>query len=104
MDHLNPGEFEVKDLFSRLTCDVIAFVAFGLEVDSMENPENEFFKCGNEISNITLSKLYKVILANKVPCLRKYIDGGILSRRTIEYFSKFIEETIQTRILVYWTW
>lgn len=40
----------MKDLFTRYANDVIASAAFGLKVDSLREPNNEFYVMTKEIS------------------------------------------------------
>jgi cytochrome P450 family 9 len=42
---------EMKDLFTRYTNDVIATSAFGIACDSLNNPENEFYEMGRDVTN-----------------------------------------------------
>jgi hypothetical protein len=42
---------EMKDLFTRYTNDVIATSAFGIGCDSLNNPKNEFYEMGKDITN-----------------------------------------------------
>jgi cytochrome P450 family 9 len=42
---------EMKDLFTRYTNDVIATSAFGIECDSLNNPKNEFYMMGKDVTN-----------------------------------------------------
>jgi cytochrome P450 family 9 len=42
---------EMKDLFTRYTNDVIATSAFGISCDSLNNPGNEFYEMGKDITN-----------------------------------------------------
>jgi len=42
---------EMKDLFTRYTNDVIATSAFGIECDSLNNPRNEFYEMGRDVTN-----------------------------------------------------
>jgi cytochrome P450 family 9 len=42
---------EMKDLFTRYANDVIATSAFGIECDSLNNPKNEFYEMGSDVSN-----------------------------------------------------
>ena len=42
---------EMKDLFIRYTNDVIATSAFGIECDSLKNPQNEFYVMGKDVTN-----------------------------------------------------
>jgi cytochrome P450 family 9 len=39
---------ELRDLYSRFTNDVIATAAFGIGIDSLKNPTNEFYTTGQE--------------------------------------------------------
>ena len=42
---------ELKEFFTRYTNDVIATTAFGIGVDSLRQPKNEFFIKGQEATN-----------------------------------------------------
>lgn len=37
-------ELEIKEIFSKYTNDLIATCAFGTNINSFENPDNEFLK------------------------------------------------------------
>jgi cytochrome P450 family 9 len=43
---------EMKDLFTRYTNDVIATSAFGIGCDSLNDPKNEFYVMGKNITNV----------------------------------------------------
>lgn len=40
------NDFEVKDITSRYTIDVIALCAFGLEANALSDPDSEFHRMG----------------------------------------------------------
>jgi hypothetical protein len=42
---------EMKDMFTRYTNDVIATSAFGIQVDSLKSPKNEFYLMGKDVTN-----------------------------------------------------
>ena len=42
---------ELKEFFTRYTNDVIATTAFGIGVDSLKQPKNDFFVKGQEATN-----------------------------------------------------
>jgi cytochrome P450 family 9 len=42
---------EMRDLFTRYANDVIATSAFGIQCDSLNNPKNEFYEMGKDVSN-----------------------------------------------------
>jgi cytochrome P450 family 9 len=41
----------MKDLFTRYTNDVIATSAFGIGCDSLNDPKNEFYEMGKDLTN-----------------------------------------------------
>jgi cytochrome P450 family 9 len=43
----------MKDFFTRYTNDVIATSAFGIACDSLNNPENEFYLMGKDVTNFS---------------------------------------------------
>lgn len=43
----------MKDLFTRFTNDAIATSAFGIEVDSLSEPNNEFYLMGKQLTDFT---------------------------------------------------
>lgn len=64
-------EFELKDLFGRIGNDVMATCAFGLSVDSLDNPKNEFYKRAKEMSNFAGFTAIKMLLSNTYPKIMK---------------------------------
>lgn len=47
----NEKTVEMKEIFSKLTTDVIASSAFGIPCNSFENSKNEFYLTGRAITN-----------------------------------------------------
>lgn len=62
-------EVEIKDVLSRFGNDVIASVIFGIEVDSLNDKNNQFYLLGKDITNFTdfwkMMKFFGYILAPK---------------------------------------
>lgn len=48
-------EWEMKNLFSKYTNDIIATCAFGINCDSLTDPQNEFFRMGKLLTIVTWS-------------------------------------------------
>ncbi|RZC38894.1 hypothetical protein BDFB_008161 [Asbolus verrucosus] len=55
------GEVELKkkDLFSKVTSDVIASTAFDIQVSSLKGPNNEFFTNGKGLTQFNIWQIIK---------------------------------------------
>lgn len=92
------GEFEMKELFSSFTVDIIATSVFGLEIDSYKNPENDFKKVANAtMKPNTFFIIIKMILLNIFPKIMKKLDISILDQHTKNFFRQTISETMKYR-------
>ena len=47
------SEQEMRDVFSRFACNVIASTAFGIKIDCLKEPINEFLKMGMLLTEFT---------------------------------------------------
>lgn len=94
----NKNSFEFKDLSTKFAIDVIATCAYGLEVNSLKNPENIFCKMTETFEHIfSLSNIIKFIGIASVPKLMKTIKVRFLGREFQELFSDGIFEMIKHR-------
>lgn len=48
---LDQIDVELKDIFTRYANDVIASTAFGLEIDSLKEANNDFYVMGKKFAN-----------------------------------------------------
>lgn len=55
-------EIDVKDALARFTTDVIASCAFGIETNSLENPDSEFWKHGKDYLKSSLFRVFLNLL------------------------------------------
>lgn len=68
----NVIEMEMQDCFSRFTNDVIASSVFGANVDSLNEPDNEFYLRGRQTTDLTkLTFIAKLICSMSFPKLYK---------------------------------
>ncbi|KAG8267663.1 hypothetical protein J6590_047247 [Homalodisca vitripennis] len=94
---LQKGEFEVKDLIARFTTDIIATCAFGLEVNSIENRDDEFYRVGQLIFVPKRSTIPKVFLFRNFPLTAKLLNITFFHPKVSETLSSIIKETIRYR-------
>jgi len=88
---------EMKDIFTRYANDVIATCAFGIAVDSMRNPENEFYLFGKKVINFGLISLVKIMLYQPAPWLIRLLNIKIIDDRTNAFFVNLVADTIKVR-------
>lgn len=46
-------DLEIKDLVTKYANDVIATSAFGIKVDTLKDPDNEFYRMGKKVTNFS---------------------------------------------------
>ncbi|KAL1509699.1 hypothetical protein ABEB36_004400 [Hypothenemus hampei] len=84
-----------KDFLRRFTTDIIAYTAFGLDLDTLNKPQHEFREIGEEsfkprLLNFALEKIFsRNFLGN--------IGYQALPSRMVQYYSKVIKETLNYR-------
>jgi len=96
----NGGEncFEFKDLARKFTVDVIATCAFGIEVNSFQNPTNDFHRIAGKVANFSsLLTTLKFAGYFAVPKLMRALKIKFFDEETTEFFQKAINETMKVR-------
>jgi len=88
---------EIRDAVTRYANDVIATCGFGISVDSMKNPENDFFLHGKKITEFGLFAILKMIISKYLPLLSRLLDIKITDRRSREFFINLVTETVRIR-------
>ncbi|XP_055529195.1 probable cytochrome P450 9f2 [Wyeomyia smithii] len=89
---------EIKDLFSRIATDIIASCAFGLQVDSIHDPGNDFFATGSSMINFfRTSIILRVMCFAFFPRIMEKLGIDVIERKHIHFFSKIVKEAMQNR-------
>ena len=88
---------EMKDIFTRYSNDVIASCAFGIDVDSMRNPENEFYMFGKKATNFGMFALIKILMYQHMPSLIRLLNIKLIDDRTNAFFVNLVADTIRIR-------
>ncbi|RLU15511.1 hypothetical protein DMN91_012505 [Ooceraea biroi] len=88
---------EMKDAFTRYTSDVIATCAFGVTVDSMRNPTNEFYVYGREATAFNSIMFLKFFIFRSLPWLARIIGLKFVRKQVMNFFHDLVDTTIKTR-------
>uniref|UniRef100_A0A1I8NQQ7 Cytochrome P450 n=1 Tax=Stomoxys calcitrans TaxID=35570 RepID=A0A1I8NQQ7_STOCA len=90
------GAVQMFDLCARFTTDIIGNVAFGIECNSLREPNTEFRVQGNRAFYQTLNPLWDMIGA-KFPKLMALFNVHVFSREANEFFKKVFRDTMEHR-------
>ncbi|XP_015117659.1 cytochrome P450 9e2-like [Diachasma alloeum] len=92
-----PYEVNSKDAFTRYTNDVIGTCAFGIEVDSIRNRNNEFYVLGKEATNFEGLKSLKFWVLRSFPKLSNLLNIRLISSDVNNFFNNLVRDTIAMR-------
>lgn len=94
-------DFEMKELFCRYTNDVIASCAFGIRVNSLEDPNNEFFAAGRKITSggkfAQMMIAFILIFLRVMPRLAKKLNIQMMPASVRKFISKVVTDTMDER-------
>lgn len=89
---------EMVDVFGRSGIDVISSCAFGLKINSFADRNNEFYRIGRKVSNLTTFKAYAKLVAQRVvPGVMKFFRIEYLDADVKRFFSDMVLKNIETR-------
>lgn len=91
-------DYEMKDLFSKYTNDVISTTAFGIKTNSFENENNEFRRVGKKFQELSSpTTILKVIIMKMFPVIAKMLNIRLFDMGTTKFFRTMVLENIATR-------
>jgi len=90
-------EIEMKDFSTRFTNDVIASAAFGLEVDSRKQKDNEFYQMGKRVTNFTAWQNLKFFLFTNFKTIMEIIGMELFDRKDTDYFMRLVMDAMKYR-------
>ncbi|XP_012533028.1 cytochrome P450 9e2 [Monomorium pharaonis] len=88
---------EMKNSCTRYTNDVIATCAFGIGVDSMKNPNNEFYIYGKEATSFSVLRTIKFYIIRSMPLVSRMLGIKFVSNHVGQFFKDLVRNTIHTR-------
>jgi cytochrome P450 family 9 len=92
------NSFEFKALAMKFTVDVIASSAFGIEVNSFKNPDNDFHRIAKKVTNFSSAKTaLKFAGYLTAPKVMKMLKINLLDKESCDFFNEAICETMKIR-------
>uniref|UniRef100_A0A2Y9D1N8 Cytochrome P450 n=1 Tax=Anopheles dirus TaxID=7168 RepID=A0A2Y9D1N8_9DIPT len=90
-------EIELKDLLGRYTTDVIGMCAFGIECNSMRDPNAEFRMMGRKIFQRPRGKI-QLLLMNAFPKIARLVGITVVAPEVSDFFMNVVRDTIKYRV------
>ncbi|CAD7083922.1 unnamed protein product [Hermetia illucens] len=94
-----PIEMELKDFFTRFTNDVVATCAFGIQVNSLLEKDNQFYQMSRKATNISGLTAIKFMLVLNFHQIKKLFKIKIFDEEFTNYFYRLVVDTKQERAL-----
>lgn len=91
------GPVEIKDLLTRFTTDVIGSCAFGIECNSLKDPNTEFRKYGKKVTRQGVTDVIKLVIYRNFPRLAKFMKLRVISADVSNFFIDVVRQTIDHR-------
>nr|AKQ00288.1 cytochrome P450 CYP6HM1 [Apolygus lucorum] len=93
----NPGDAQVKDLFGRFSMDVVSSVAFGLDLDVMNNPDSKFYEIGKSVFAPNFFVRFFFMLQSFLAPLYKKLGLNLLPKSMEKLFVDAVKQTLEYR-------
>ncbi|XP_055613819.1 cytochrome P450 6a2-like [Uranotaenia lowii] len=90
-------EVEMKDFLARFTTDIIGNCAFGLECNSLKNPDADFRIMGRKALSMTPMIFLRRMMAITFKGLARKLNVRTTDPEVAQFFIKAVEDTIDYR-------
>lgn len=91
------ADVEIKELLARFTTDVIGECAFGIECNSLANPDTDFRTMGRKVFINDKWLLMKFFLFTMFPETARFFGGRTTAKDVEQFFMGIVKETVQYR-------
>ncbi|PSN38875.1 Cytochrome P450 6k1 [Blattella germanica] len=90
-------DVEIKDILARYSTDVIASCAFGIQCNSLKNPDCEFREWGKKAFKMTVPQMIIAFLSVVAPSVMDFFNLSMFDKEVSKYFRKMVKETVEYR-------
>nr|CAD7424993.1 unnamed protein product [Timema monikensis] len=91
------GSLEFREVIAKYTTDIIGTCAFGLQFNSLKNPDSEFRAMGRKIFQASATKKAKIMLVNAMPFLAELFNISIFDKDASNFFLNVVNDTVEHR-------
>lgn len=90
-------DIEIKYVCGLFTTDVISSIAFGLNINSFKDPNNEFRTSGHSVFDFTIGRAIDYTIVFFIPRLVPYIRSRMVPKEVENFFRKVFTFAVEER-------
>ncbi|XP_059614795.1 probable cytochrome P450 6a14 [Phlebotomus argentipes] len=90
-------EIELRDILGRFTTDVIGSCAFGLECNSLKDPNTQFREMGKKVFDMKGFEFLRLLFSSMFPNIARGLRMKITKPDVSEFFTNVLRDTIEYR-------
>lgn len=91
-------ELDMRSVFNKLTIDMTANSAFGIKINSFEDPGNRFYLMAKDLLNFnSVKSIIKLGVVNLLPRLAKLLDVQMFDAEVATFFRGMVMSNMDTR-------
>lgn len=94
---MKSDSIDIKDILARFTTDIIGSCAFGLECNSLKNPDAEFRKMGRRIFDLSAIEAIKMFIGFGFPALARLLRLRVFEKNASDFFMNAVKHTVDYR-------
>ncbi|XP_054273744.1 probable cytochrome P450 6a14 [Macrosteles quadrilineatus] len=94
---LSKSTQDMREIMAKFSTDVIGSCAFGLQFNSLRDPNSQFRKMGQQVFKPSLRFVYRLIARAFHPRLPYYLNLKILDKDVEKFFLDFVQDAIHRR-------
>lgn len=91
------GLLDVREIAAGHTTNIIASVAFGIEADSITNPNNEFRACGRKIFESSIYNAIRMALNFIAPHLMSVLQVRVADESVEKFIRSVVKQNLEHR-------
>nr|AHJ10931.1 cytochrome P450 6EV10 [Chironomus kiiensis] len=95
--NLSEDGLEMKEIYAEFTTEVIANVAFGLDIKCIGQPDNEFRKIAKSVFDPPKWQHFKNFMIFALPDVAKFFNMALTPRFVTDFFLKTVRENMEYR-------
>lgn len=88
---------DLREVMAKFATDVIGTCAFGMQFNTLKDPDSQFRKMGQEIFKPSLRSLLKFIARTFHPSLPYYLNLKVLRPDVEQFYLEFVKDAVRQR-------